>query len=45
MLSGCEVHTTVEIVINNLSDSYVFERVQDPDTGYKELQVTVVKEV
>jgi uncharacterized protein len=45
MLSGCEVHTTVEIVIHNLSDSYVFERVQDPDTGYKELQVTVVKEV
>jgi predicted DNA-binding protein with PD1-like motif len=42
--SGCEVHTTVEIVIHNLSDSYVFERVQDPDTGYKELQVTVVKE-
>ena len=44
LLSGCEVRTTVEIIIHNLSDLYVFERVQDPDTGYKELQVTAVKE-
>lgn len=42
MLHGCEVNTTVEIVIHNLSDCYVFERVQDPDTGYKELVVTSV---
>jgi len=44
MLHGCEVRTTVEIIIHNLSDSYVFERIQDPDTGYKELQVTSVQE-
>lgn len=45
MLHGCEVNTTVEIVIHNLSDCYVFERVQDPDTGYKELLVTSVKQL
>jgi len=43
MLNGCEVNTTVEIVIHNLSDSYVFERVNDPDTGYKELLVRAVE--
>ncbi len=45
MLHGCEVNTTVEIVIHNLSDSYVFERVQDPDTGFKELLVTSVNQL
>ncbi len=39
MLNGCEVRTTVEIVIHNLSDEYIFDRVEDPDTGYKELVV------
>jgi predicted DNA-binding protein with PD1-like motif len=39
MLNGCEVRTTVEIIIHNLSDSYVFDRVNDPDTGFKELVV------
>ena len=45
MLHGCEVNTTVEIVIHNLSDAYVFERVQDPDTGFKELLVTAVNQL
>jgi predicted DNA-binding protein with PD1-like motif len=44
MLHGCEVNTTVEIVIHNLSDDYIFERVQDPDTGYKELLVMNARE-
>ncbi|HEY9683676.1 MAG TPA: PPC domain-containing DNA-binding protein [Oculatellaceae cyanobacterium] len=45
MLHGCEVNTTVEIVILNLSDSHVFDRVEDPDTGYRELVVTPVNQL
>ena len=43
LLNGCEVSTTVEIVIHNLSDSYIFERVVDPLTGFKELVVRAIE--
>jgi predicted DNA-binding protein with PD1-like motif len=33
------VNTTVEIVIQNLSDEFIFNRVLDKETGYKELSI------
>jgi uncharacterized protein len=34
---GCEVYTTLELVIGLLPDK-LFQRVLDPDTGFKELR-------
>ncbi|KAF0984831.1 hypothetical protein FDP41_000730 [Naegleria fowleri] len=38
MVEGCMVYTTVEIVLNELTDVY-FERKLDPETGYDELVI------
>ncbi len=37
LLSGCLVHTTVELAILNLAGAWRFERPHDPRTGYHEL--------
>ena len=37
LLDGCKTYTTVEVVIQDLSDQWQFERVHDPATGFKEL--------
>jgi len=39
LLYGCIINTTVEIVIQNLSDEFVFDRIYDAQTGYKELSI------
>jgi len=36
--TGCTIYTTAEIVIGE-SKEFVFERVIDPETGFKELQI------
>lgn len=38
LLDGCSVFTTAEVVLT-LLQGLVFERAQDPDTSYRELQV------
>jgi uncharacterized protein len=38
LLSGCEVQTTCEVCI--LETEYLFERIFDSQTGYRELKVT-----
>jgi hypothetical protein len=39
LVDGCIINTTVEIVIQNLSDDFVFDRIFDEQTGYKELSI------
>lgn len=39
LLSGCMVRTTLELVILDLSNQMVFDRVVDASTGYRELLV------
>lgn len=38
LIDGCEINTTAEILIQELSD-YKFDRVPDPRTGYLELKI------
>ena len=38
LLEGCKVYTTAEIVVA-ATDKYVFNRVDDPSTGWKELTI------
>ena len=38
LMPGCLVNTTAEIVILELG-SYTFKRVEDDETGYKELMI------
>lgn len=38
LMDGCEIYTTAEILIQELTD-YKFERVLDPKTGYPELKI------
>ena len=35
---GCIVHTTVELVLGEM-ENFKFSRIEDPSTGYKELQL------
>ncbi len=37
--TGCTIHTTVELILGQL-ENYEFKRVDDPQTGFKELQIT-----
>jgi len=37
LMKGCPVHTTVEICIS--CPDMVFKRVNDPETGYRELEI------
>ncbi|HEY9786741.1 MAG TPA: PPC domain-containing DNA-binding protein [Candidatus Obscuribacterales bacterium] len=37
IMEGCEINTTAEIVILNLSSNFAFERTLDASTGYAEL--------
>jgi uncharacterized protein len=39
LVNGCVVRTTLELVIQNLSETMIFDRITDADTGYKELSV------
>src|SRR5262249_11701312 len=39
LLSGCIVRTTLELVILDLSNQMIFDRVVDASTGYRELVV------
>ena len=38
LLDGCKVYTTVEIVVA-ATDEYIFDRVDDGSTGFKELHI------
>jgi len=42
LLSGCIVYTTIELVIHDLSDQWIFSREHDAETAYDELVATPV---
>jgi len=39
LVAGCPVFTTAELVILDLSASWLFDRVHDPCTGFRELSI------
>jgi len=40
LLPGCLVYTTIELVIHDLSDQWIFSREHDHETAYDELLAT-----
>lgn len=39
LVAGCAIHTTVEVVVMDLSDEWSFASAYDSSTGYAELEV------